>query len=93
MHSEQKLVQELEPPQAVSQSPKKPPTFFLKNIGPTLELLSFFSSQKVQTLLRRLSKKGVQFCAQQEQGIFRNCIPSVLRAKMEPLSPITNVRP
>ena len=65
--------------------------FFLKNIGPTLGVLSFFSSAKVSNLLPKLSKKAKSFTAKQKQGIMQNCYPTILTGRMTPLDPITNV--
>ena len=69
------------------------PCFFLNHIGPTLAILSNFSSTKAVALLKPLSKQARQFCETQKQGIFRHCHPTILTARMTELPPITNLKP
>lgn len=69
----------------------KQKTFFLTQMGPTLEVLAFFSSTKVVKLLRCVSKKGHTFLEKREQDILQVCVPSIFDAKMTELPPFSNL--
>ena len=44
-------------------------SFFLDKMGPTLEVLGYFTSTKVMQVMRRLCKRSQQFLAKREQDI------------------------
>ena len=66
-------------------------TFFLNSIGPTLEVLAFFSSSKAATLLALLSKKSQSVFEKKKQDIMQMCAPSIFDAQMQQLEPIKHV--
>ena len=72
---------------------KKLNNFFLRNMGPSLEVLSFISHSKAKKLLYSISKTSKTFYQKNKQGIMQTSHPSVMSASMSPLEPITNVLP
>ena len=66
-------------------------SFFLRNMGPTLVVLSYFSQTKVSQLLARLSKRGQTFLEKRKQDILQMCISSAFDAKMTELPPIRHL--
>lgn len=60
-------------------------------MGPTLEVLSYFSCTRVARLLSVISKKGGEFLKKKEQDIFQTCMPSIFDAKMEELPDIVHL--
>ena len=76
-----------------SKENQQPKNFFLRNMGPSLEVLSFTSHSKAQKLLNTISKTSRTFYQKNKQGILQTSHPSVMSASMSPLEPITNVLP
>ena len=60
-------------------------------MGPTLEVLAYFSATKASRLLSVLGRKGQNFLSKKRQHILQTCVPSVFDAKMTELEPITHL--
>lgn len=70
---------------------QKKPSFFLNKMGPTLEVLAFFSSSRVSRLLHCLCKKGKTFVDKNRQNIFQSCVPSIFDCTMTQLPTIEHL--
>ena len=66
-------------------------SFFFKNVGPTLEVLSYFSASRVKRMVSCLSKQGQSFVKRKKQDLTQLCVPSIFDACMTELTPISHV--
>ena len=73
------------------ESDKNSQILFCSNMGPTFEILSYFTIASAEIMLNRLCKKTKNFYSKKKEDLFKICAPSVLGAQMEQLEPITNL--
>ena len=65
--------------------------FFLNSMGATLEVLAYFSTNKVELLLSCLSKKSQDVLRRKRQDITQLCVPSIFDARITRLEPVRHV--